>query len=312
MKRPHSRHYHPSQEEIASFIEGSSGEFESGRIRDHIASCARCLEAYRYAVRYRGMHEDVPATVTPSDRALRAAKSIAEVEHLHTGDDRREKRRWIPGLGPAGRIAMSAAVVAVFAAALIWLRPVPRAEGFDPRAGEIVPVTEAMEVASERNPWVLPGIEGDLSEPVVLRSGPVTITRELDYALSKLAVAYNDGSLASDEAQWLIGGYIATGQIENARVYLADAIERYPSDLDLIVLEGVLAYCADDLSKAAESFAFVLGEEEHHIVAAFNLAMVEKETGNAAKARECFERVRRLGPDRPLAKRAEVALESMR
>jgi hypothetical protein len=309
MKRSRAKVYHASHEEIASFIEGSTGEIDTMRIRAHLQSCDRCLDAYRYAVRYRGMHDDLPASDAPSREAVRAAKAIAQRDYLRDNYDRRGKRRWIANLTPAGRVAFSAAAVAVFAAAVFWLRPFALGDGFDPYSQELTPVTTAMVTASERGQLVLPGVENDLgSAPATVRSGVARITRPLDNALAKLAVAYNDGALASEEAQWLIGGYLATGQTENARVYIEDAHGRYPDDRDLLVLEGMLAFGQDDLERAAELFESVLQEEPDNVVAAFNLAVVKMESEDDAAARELFERVRDLAPESPLAARAGAAL----
>jgi tetratricopeptide (TPR) repeat protein len=313
MKRPHAQEYHSSHEEIASFIEGSTGEIDTMRIRAHLQSCDRCLEAYHYAVRYRGMHDDLPADDAPSREAVRAAKAIAQRDYLRDNLDRRGKRRWIATLTPAGRVAFSAAAVAVFAAAVLWLRPIAMGEDFDPYSQELTPVTAAMVTASERGQLVLPGVEGSLgSAPATVRSGPAQITRRLDNALAKLAIAYNDGDLESDEAQWLIGGYLATGQLENARVYLEDARGRYPDDRDLVVLEGLLAFGRDDLDGAAGHFESVLREEPGNAVAAFNLAVVKMESGSTTEARELLERVQNLVPDdSPLAARAGTALAGL-
>ena len=106
MKRPHAPEYHSSYEEIASFIEGSTGEIDTMRIRAHLQSCDRCLEAYRYSVRYRGMHDDLPADDAPSREAVLAAKAIAQRDYIRENYNRRGKRRWIANLTPAGRVAL--------------------------------------------------------------------------------------------------------------------------------------------------------------------------------------------------------------
>jgi tetratricopeptide (TPR) repeat protein len=304
-----TRTYHASHEEIASFIAGSIGEIDRARVRVHLECCEGCREAYRYAVRYRGMHNGVPADDAPSIQALRAAKAIAERDYLRTNANRRGTRRWVAGLGPAGRAVLTAAVVVVFVLAVVWLRPISMDGDFDLHSEALFPITDAMVTASQRNPLVLPGVQQELGVvPATLRSGPVTVTRRLDNSLSRLALAYNAGSLSGDEAQWLIGGYVATGQIANARIFIEDARERYPEDTDLVVLEGILAYGADDLERAAALFESVLEEDEGDAVAAFNLAVVKEEAGETSDARDWFERVRDLASGSPLAARAEAAL----
>jgi len=308
MKRPHAQPYHPSDEEIASFIDGSMGQIDDLRVRAHLQGCEDCLEAYRYAVRYSGAHGETPAADLPSTEALQAARAIAQPDrpqHTHAG---RGKRRWLGGMSPASRAVMAAAAV-VFVATAVWLRPIPGGDGFDPHSPDLAPVTLAMTAASDRNTLVLPGVEFDLgAAPATVRSGPAPITRELDNALSRLAVAYNDGALASDEAQWLIAGYLATGQVENARVYIEDARVRYPKDLDLVILEGILAYNDDDLGRAEGSFEAVLTADAGNALAAFNLAVVRAESGDPAGARLLFSRVQELAPGSTLAGRAAIAV----
>jgi hypothetical protein len=308
MKRPHTHPYHLPHEEIASFIDGTVGEIDKARIRVHLQNCTDCLESYRYAVRYGGAQEGMPADDTPSAEALSAAKAIAERNQRQRLPVGRPRRRRLPRLNPVGRMVFSTAAVAVFVVAVFWLRPGPAGDAFDPFSEGLAPVTRAMISASERNPLVLPGVENDLGErPATLRSGPAPITLRLDNSLSVLAVAYNDESVSSDEAQWLIGGYLATGQIENARVYIANARARYAEDTDLLVLEGILAYNDNDLEVARGIFETALRRDSENVVAAFNLAVVASEMGDA-RAGSLFERVMKLAPGSSLAGRAEAYL----
>ena len=312
MKNPHEQAYHLSHEEIASFAEGTTGEIDSLRVRAHLQGCDFCLDSYRFVVRFSGAHDDSPSGDMPGSDALQAAREIARHDAVRGHQDRRGKRGWAGRLNPAGQALMASAIVAVFIAAAVWFRPLPGGEGFDPNAEGLAPVTRAMAVASGRGQMVLPGVEGLLeAAPVVVRSGSAPITRELDNALARLAVAYNDGSLASDEAQWLIGGYLASGQKENARVYIEDACRRYPGDLDLLVLDGVLSYGDDDLDRASARFEAVLAEDGKHAVAAFNLAVVRAGQDDPAGARLLYERVRDEASGSPLAERAESALSDL-
>lgn len=312
MKNSDDQAYHLSHEEIASFAEGATGEIDSLRVRAHLQGCNFCLDAYRFVVRYRGAHDELPPEDAPGHEALRAAREIARSNTGSGRHDRRGKKVWVGRLNPAGRALVASAVVTVFIAAAVWFRPLPGGEVFDPNAEGLAPVTRAMAVASGRGQMVLPGVEGILkAAPPVVRSGSAPITRELDNALARLAVAYNDGSLASDEAQWLIGGYLASGQNENARVYIEDACRRYPGDLDLLVLDGVLSYGDDDLERASAQFEAVLAGDGKHAVAAFNLAVVRAEQGDPAGARLLYERVRDEMSGSPLAARATSALYNL-
>lgn len=307
MKRPHTHPYHLPHEEIATFIDGTVGEIDKARIRVHLQSCADCREAYRYAVRFRGSHDGLPVDESPSAEVVAAAKAIAERSPRQRRRANRDRRR-TPRLNPAGRAVVAAAVVAVFVAAVLWLRPIPAM--FDPYSVELAPVTRAMITASERNPLVLPGVENDIDpSPATLRSGPAPISRELDNSLSVLAVAYNGESISKHEVQWLIAGYLATGQLENARVYITNARARYDNDTDLMILEGVLAYNDSDLERALGMFEAVLERNPGDVVAVFNLAVVASEMDDE-RAKSMFERVLDLAPGSPLARRARTMLST--
>jgi len=311
MSQSENNNYHPSYEEIASFIEGSMGEIDEARIRVHLDCCDGCLETYRYAVRFTGTNEGLSLGDSPGKEAVRTAKAVAERQYKHKHFDRRRKRRWLSGLTPAGRTLVATAIVAVFVVAVVWLRPMPGG-GFDPYSDSMVQVTDALVTASERNPLVIPGVESEISSaPATVRSGPAPVTPSLDNTLSTLATRYNEGKVSADEAQWLIGGYLATGQLENARVYLEDAVTRYPGDPDIRVLEGMLAWSGNDVERAIDRFESALREDNIHLTATFNLATVKMETGDVDTARQLFERVIQMAPDSPLAVRAKTGLSKL-
>ncbi len=257
------------------------------------------------------MTEGLSPGDTPGREAVRAAKAVAERQYKRKHFDRRGKRSWLAGLSPAGRTLVATAIIAVFVAAVVWLRPMPGG-GFDPYSDSMVPVTDALIAASERNPLVLPGVESEISSaPATVRSGLAPVTPSLDVTLSTLATAYNKGKVSADEAQWLIGGYLATGQLENARGYLEDAVTRFPGDPDIRVLEGMLAWSGNDVDRAIDRFESVLREDNNHLTATFNLATVKMESGDAEAARLLFERVIQLAPDSPLAVRAQTNLSKL-
>lgn len=305
-----SDYYHPSPEEIAAFVDGALGEIDEARVRVHVECCENCLETYRYAARFAGSHAGVVFDDSPGAEAVRAAKALAGRRRHRRAAARTGVGRWMAGLTPAGRAVAATAVVVVFMAVAIWLWPA--GGGFDPWSDSMAPVTDAMVHASERNPLVIPGAESEISAaPATVRSGPAPVTRSLEEALSAMAIEYNRGANSPDEAQWLIGAYLATGQLVNARVYLEDAGRRYPDDPDIKTLEGILAWSDSDLGRAADLFESVLDDEPEHLTALYNLAVVKKESRDNEGAREMFERVRELAPASPLAARAYTELSTL-
>jgi hypothetical protein len=310
MNKSENNHYHPSYEDIAAFVDESLGEIDEARIRVHLDCCERCVETYRYAVRFTGMHAGVSVDDSPGREAIRAAKAVAGRQYRRHNFERRGRRKWLAGLTPAGRRMVAFALVAVFVAVVLWLRPM--APGFDPHSDSLAPVTQALVSASSRQPLVIPGVESEIGPgPAPVRSGPITLSTSLDRSLTELATRFTDNSLSGAETRWLIAGYLATGQIENARAFIEDARTRRPEDRDLVVLEGILAYSDNDLRRSAELFESVLRENDRHPTALFNLAVVMQETGEQDRARELFERVERLVPDTPLAARAKLSLSQL-
>jgi tetratricopeptide (TPR) repeat protein len=264
------------------------------------------MDSYRYAARFTGANEGLVLDDAPDAATVGAVKALAG------GPNRPARTGWrrLAGLTPAGRTAVAAAIVTVFVAAVLWLRP--GGGEFDPYSDALAPVTDALINASERNPLIIPGVEDEISTaPAAVRSGPAPVTRSLDEALSALAIEYNRGANSPDEAQWLIGAYIATGQLVNARVYLEDASRRYPSDPDVTVLAGMLAWSDSDLGRSAELFSVALEAEPNHPTALYNLAVVRLESGDTEGARELLERVTRLLPDSPLSSRAGQVLSKL-
>lgn len=305
MKEPHTNdNIHLSPEDIAVFVEGAAGGFESARTSAHLSTCESCFEAYQYALRFAagGAAE---ADGAPGQRAVRAAKRIAGGGHRRPHFDRRGARRWIASIGPHGRFGLAAAGFALFIAAVVWLRPVPVGEGFDPRSELYAPVTEAMIRTSERNVLVLPGVENRIGDdPAVYRSGAATTTADLDASLFRLSEDYWDEGVSADAAQWLISGYLATGQLDNARSYVEDARKRYPDETVFVALDAVVAYGENDLAKAAELLRSALEADPENVLYRFDLGVVLRESGDSSGARAAFERVREVAPNTPLAARA--------
>ena len=309
MKKPDvGTSFHPGHEVLTAFIEGSTGEIDEARVQAHLACCETCVAAYDYAVEHRGRPDKIEPDLAPSRLAFLTAEAVAKRDYQRA---RFDPHGW-PGramrIGPAERLAIAAVVIAIVAAAVFLLRPFPVGRGFDPRSHRLSPITEAIIAASERGPLVLPGIEVALgSEPLRVGSGPVPVPAAMEESLARLAEAYNRGKLSPDEARWLISGYLVTGQPDKARSSLDDARRRYPYDLDLAVLEGVLGYREYGPEVAGEWFEWVLQRDPDNRVTLYNLATVMGEMGDAERARKLLQRLAEIAPDSPLGRRAAEA-----
>jgi len=301
---------HPPTQILAALIEGTLGEIDTACTRAHLSTCGLCLEAYEFAVRSRvaGVDQAGPA---PSQAALRVAKQIAENGYRRTNFDRRGRGRWLAGIGPMGRFGVATAVIAMFVAAVFWLRPVSdHGVGFDPRSELHAPIATAMVDASSRQPIVFPGTEDDLAQSTTAyRSGPVKVTASLEKSLAALAELYTGGQASSDETQWLIGGYLATGQLSNARIYLDDARRRFDNATDFLLLDGLLAYHESRLEEARSSLETLVAADSPPVVAVFDLGVVLWEVGEREAARARFKEVIDLAPSSRIAGKARNMLQ---
>jgi tetratricopeptide (TPR) repeat protein len=306
MKKPDvGTSFHPGHEVLTAFIEGSTGEIDEARVQAHLACCESCVAAYDYAVEHRGTRDRIEPELAPSRLALLTAEAVAKRDYQRARFDPHGWRGRMMRIGPIGRAAIAVVVIAIVAAA--GLLPVGR--GFDPRSHTLSPITDAMIAASQRGPLVLPGIEDALgSDPLRVRSGPVSVTVALQESLTKLAEAYYRGKLSPDEARWLISGYLVCGKSDKARSTLEGARRRYPYDVDLAALEGVLAYREYGPDVSAEWFEWVLQGDPDNRVALYNLAAVTGELGDTERARELLQRLIEIAPDSPLGRRAAEAI----
>lgn len=303
---------HPPIEDIAAFIDNSLGEIETVRIRAHLATCEECLEAYEHAVRMLLPEHGASLSGVNPD-ALNRGKRIAE-EHLRNPNlgPAAKRSRWTR-MGKGGRVAVAATIVTLFAAGVLWLRPGTPPTGVDPAgAGTLKAVHSALRLASERGSVVFPGVESSfVPGKAPLRSGPVAVSTELEKSLLVLTTRAHEGRLDEEGANALIGGFIATGQFDNAHTYLAKALKRFPNDSRLVMLGALLAYYESRLGEARDALSRVVANHPDNILAAFNLAVVLSEMGSDDEARKQFERVIAQAPDGPLAERAREATDTL-
>ncbi|MCH7548421.1 MAG: tetratricopeptide repeat protein, partial [Candidatus Krumholzibacteriota bacterium] len=159
---------------------------------------------------------------------------------------------------------------------------------------------------------VLPGTESVAATTVpARRTGFVAADPVITRALMDLAEAYRDDTTSPEVAHWLIGGFLAVGQLENARLYVEDARRRYPGDQRFVILEAIVAYRSNDMPRAERLLQFTLRQDPYNGVAMLNLALVQYEQGQWDTARRTFETVRTRFAGSPLEQRAATLVSGL-
>lgn len=296
-----------TDEEIVGYIEKNLAIDEMERMRRHLHACLRCFEAYQESVLLRGMWTTDESVFEPPEDLLDIGRRLAA-----GGRERKEEvprgARVRPGLWSGRRLAMAAACAAALLIAAIWLlRP-----GDVTRVGDAVlnpailsPVRNAVETASMRGSFVLPGGERFLgTADSAFRSGFVTLSDSLESSLRYLHRAFRSGEATPDAAYWLIGGYVATGQIDAARDLISHPHVAKLRDSRIRILKAIVAYMDGKHDRAEALLRDFLVENPNHPVASINLAVILLEQGNEIESRAILDRIERDHAGTPLAKRA--------
>jgi tetratricopeptide (TPR) repeat protein len=172
------------------------------------------------------------------------------------------------------------------------------------------PVLHAVEQASLRGNFVLPDGERGLDAAGgSFRSGYVPLTDALESALDDLFQAYQEGDTSLYVAYWLLAGYVATGQMDAARILSASALDAHPDVSRLLIIDGIIAFRDGDLDRSQDRLFAAYELDPDDAVSALNLAIVMGERGDIARAEELLARILREHAGTPLAARAQEILE---
>ena len=296
---------HLTQAQLSTMADGAIPEAERALLEEHLHTCRSCYLAYQDAVRYRAIWETDPSVF----RAPAAITAIAHETPLrgsrHVEPSKRARRSWVPALGAV------AAVLALVAVLAVWRPDIlrPQHSEYSELFG---PVRAAVEKASTGGSIVLPGAESVAAVTVPThRAGFVEANPVVSKALRDLAEAYRDDRTAPEVAHWLISGFLAVGQLENARLYVEDARRRYPGDQRFVILEAIVAYRSSDMARAERLLQFALQQDPLSGVALLNLALVQYEQGQWDVAQRTFESVRTRFAGSPLDQRAATLLSGL-
>jgi hypothetical protein len=198
---------------------------------------------------------------------------------------------------------VAAAVVAVTAA--VWFLAVPLLEPETaPLDAEVLhPIERVVGEFSRVGEVVLPG-----GEPYVGAGGRVFRSpnngseRRLAPSLKTLVEEFLAGSRSPDVAYWLVAGYLASGDLRTASVYVATARERFPRDPRLQILDAAAAYFRRDYERSESLLRGVIGSGVRDPlagIAELDLALVLRDEGKTAEARQLLLSLasrRGLGP----------------
>lgn len=299
---------HLSQEQLALLVEGGGSESQLAWLREHLRMCPECASAYTDTLRYRAIWEADASLFRASDELVELARRVPErsMETAH-----REPRAvpsfwrsWVPALGGV------AAVIALVAAAWLWMPG--KFLHNDGYAALLPPLQQAVVVASMEGSIVIPGGESAAGTTTPqYRAGTVAQDDIIAASLDRLADVYNEAPGNPDVAHWLISGYLATGQLDNADLFVVDARRRFPSDIRFIVLEALIAYRLDDMDRAERLLQTAVTANPAYGPALVNLGLVQYERGQIDAARRTFETVRVQFAGSPLEERANALISGL-
>ena len=291
---------HLTDAQLAGLADESLGDSERSFLVEHLRTCEDCHAAYRDTIRYR-------AIMLADSSVFRAPDSILDLARRVAKPSRPERTaprlRWFEPRLAAG---LCAAAVVVTAGVVWYTHRQPASF-----AQWLPTLKQAAASASADGSIVLPGVEETVAATSAEhRTGFVQADESINSALSGLTEAYRQHPNA-DVVHWLISGYLATGDVEKARIYVQDARLRFPEDSRFLVLDGIVAYRNDDLDRAENLLREALNANPHDGAALLNLALVQYENGQVDSARRTLQMVRSEFAGSPLEIRASTLMSDL-
>ncbi len=300
---------HLTDEQLAALADDSMTETDRALLIEHVRSCNPCHDGYLDAVRYRAILLTDASVFRAPDGIVRLARSIAKPGASYDSVERHPRaearRRWFS----APTLAGAALATVALAAVVMWQSGIRI--GGNRYAIYFSPLQQAAASASAEGSIVLPGTEDATAVTSSLhRSGFVAADETIAAALSQLTRAYREDA-NPEVAHWLISGYLATGELEQARVFTQDARLRFSEDARFLVLDAIVAYRSEEFDRAERLLQAALDAEPGNGAALLNLALVQYETGRIDSARRTLELVRSQFAGSPLEARAETLISDL-
>ena len=257
---------HPTAEELALLAEGARPP--DPRMAEHLAACPRCMGIYSEFVQLR------------SELLSRGASEAVPAAWLEDGLQ-------VPRTVQTRRVT-SRILVATTAAVAILVLPLAFNQFQDRRNRE----TLARELRADAQGSLLYA-EDLLPAPRGVRgSGGNDEARRL---LAELATRYERGRRSDDDVFWLVAGFLAQNDLNNADAYLRESLSRSPADPRLHTLAGILAYKRNDLEGAAARLEEALSIERS-AGTLLNLAIVRRDQKQDVEARRLAALALKLSP----------------
>jgi hypothetical protein len=179
------------------------------------------------------------------------------------------------------------------------LRPIELAAGEFSRVGEVV----------------LPGAESYLGKDgPVFRSLNGRASQLLASSLKDLVEKFLGGSQSPDVAYWLVAGYLSSGDLRTASVYVTAARERFPKEPRLQILDAMTAYFRADFARSESLLRDVIHTGVDGPLAGIadvDLALVLRDQGRIAEARTLLLSVAERRDSGPLAERGRELAASL-
>ena len=297
---------HLTDEQLAALADGSMTESERALLIEHVRACNFCHDSYLDTVRYRAMVVADASIFRAPDAVVRLARAIPSRRSEVRPSTRTEsRRRWFAPPALAG-FAAAALIVAAIAMWQAGIRP-----GGNRYDAYFSPLQQAAASASNEGSIILPGTEETAASASTLyRSGIVPVDETIAVALSQLTRAYREDA-NPEVAHWLISGFLATGDLEQARLFAQDARLRFSGDARFLVLDAIVAYRSEEFDRAERLLQAALDTDPNNGAALLNLALVQYETGRIDSARRTLELVRTQFPGSPLEARAQTLISGL-
>jgi tetratricopeptide (TPR) repeat protein len=289
-----SRHLAP--ETLGALVEGGLAGEEARRARDHLFECRSCMAAYVDGVRYRAAWLADAESFAADAGQWRAGRHAGLAGGpLRSG--RPAGRAWRVAWAAGG--ALAAALVAV-----VLLRP-----GYAPALAVDLP--PAVRAANERlsgEGLVLPGgARGAHFGPSGMRSGQGASSLELERELDDLLAEYESAPGHAARGVRLVGAFLAVGELDAARSYAREVLQRNPRHVPALVQAAAIEYRMNEPGRARELLQRASREAPRDPIVALDLALVLEQGGHADRARPLFEHAGRSRV-KELAARAEREL----
>ncbi len=291
---------HLTDAQLAALVDESLGDSERAFLVEHLRSCESCHSAYRETVLYRAILLTDSTIFRAPDAVMDMARRVARPEVPTRPAPR---FRWFEPRLVAG---LTAATVVVIAGVAWYTHHQP-----DSYSEWLPTLKQAAASASAEGSIVLPGLEEVVAASAPeYRTGFVQADDAITTALAGLTNAYRDSPNA-EVAHWLIGGFLATGDVETSRIYVQDARLRFPEDSRFVVLDAIVAYRMNDMARAETLLRTALDVNPHDGAALLNLALVQYESGQLDSARRTLQLVQSQFAGSPLEARATTLISGL-